>query len=111
MKDLLKQAADTIQRLGAAAQDCKSCARLPECNAYQAEGRFENCDYKWVHEDEVADVQPVKRGKWTWDSNAPHREYGAYKCSNCGCHSYFEENYCYNCGSDMRREKSDEQTN
>ena len=61
MKDLLKQAADTIQRLGAAAQDCKSCARLPECNAYQAEGRFENCDYKWVHEDEAADVQPVDR--------------------------------------------------
>lgn len=47
------------------------------------------------------DVQPVKHGKWTWDSNAPHREHGAYKCSNCGCHSDFEENYCYNCGARM----------
>lgn len=51
-----------------------------------------------------ADVQPVKRGRWTWDSNAPHREHGAYKCSNCGCHSDFEENYCYNCGARMGQE-------
>lgn len=49
----------------------------------------------------AADVKPVKHGKWTWDSNAPHREHGAYKCSNCGCHSDFEENYCYNCGARM----------
>ena len=49
----------------------------------------------------AADAQPVRRGRWTWDSNAPHREHGAYKCSNCGCHSDFEENYCYNCGAKM----------
>lgn len=49
----------------------------------------------------TVDVQPVKHGQWTWDSNAPHREYGAYKCSNCGCHSDFEENYCPNCGARM----------
>lgn len=48
-----------------------------------------------------ADVQPVKHGCWIWDSNAPHREHGAYKCSNCGCHSDFEENYCYDCGARM----------
>lgn len=52
----------------------------------------------------AADVQPVRHGQWTWNSNAPHREHGAYKCSNCGCHSDFEENYCYNCGADMRNE-------
>lgn len=49
----------------------------------------------------AADVQPIKHGRWIWDSNAPHREHGAYKCSNCGCHSDFEENYCYNCGTRM----------
>lgn len=49
----------------------------------------------------TADLNPVKLGRWIWDSNAPHREHGAYKCSNCGCHSYFEENYCYNCGARM----------
>ena len=53
MKSLLKQAAETIQRLGSAAQDCTSCARLPLCNAYEKEGRFENCDYKWRCADEV----------------------------------------------------------
>lgn len=51
--DILRIAADTIQRLGSDAQDCKSCSRLPTCNAYQAENRFENCDYKWTYADEV----------------------------------------------------------
>ena len=49
----------------------------------------------------TADVQPVKHGQWIWDSNAPYRDYGAYKCSNCGSHIDFEENYCYNCGARM----------
>ena len=59
------------------------------------------CDVDVIDTAPAADVQEVKRGKWTWDSNAPHREHGAYKCNNCGCHSDFEENYCYNCGADM----------
>ena len=53
MKDLLRKAAETIQRLGTQTQDCTSCARLPLCNAYEKEGRFENCDYKWRGADEV----------------------------------------------------------
>jgi hypothetical protein len=51
--DILRAAAETIQRLGSATQDCKSCARLTLCNAYQTENRFENCEYKWVYADEV----------------------------------------------------------
>ena len=51
--DILTIAAETIQRLGSAAQDCKSCARLPECNAYKDGDGFKNCNYKWVHADEV----------------------------------------------------------
>ena len=51
--DILRIAAETIQRLGSAAQDCKSCARLPECNAYKDGDSFENCEYKWVYADEV----------------------------------------------------------
>ena len=51
--DVLIKAAETIQRLGSAAQDCKSCARLPECNAYKDGDSFENCDYKWTYADEV----------------------------------------------------------
>lgn len=51
--DILRIAAETIQRLGAAAQDCKSCANLPLCNAYKDGDSFENCEYKWVYADEV----------------------------------------------------------
>ncbi len=51
--EILRLAAETIQRLGSAAQDCKSCARLPECNAYKDGDGFKNCDYKWVHADEI----------------------------------------------------------
>lgn len=50
---------------------------------------------------QALDAQCVKHGRWIWDSNAPYREHGAYKCNNCGCHSDFEENYCCNCGARM----------
>ena len=46
MKEILRKAAETIYRLGTAAQDCKSCARLPLCNAYKDGDGFRNCDYK-----------------------------------------------------------------
>lgn len=51
--DILRIAAETIQRLGSAAQDCKSCSRLPTCNAYKDGDSFENCDYRWRGADEV----------------------------------------------------------
>lgn len=78
---------------------------------YEA-GKDEGClgiDYKWRYADAMdfidaipaTDVQLVKHGRWIWDSNAPYREHGAYKCSNCDGHSDFEENYCPNCGARM----------
>ena len=51
--DILKRAAETIDRLGKAAQDCKSCARLPECNANKDGDSFENCDYQWTQAEAV----------------------------------------------------------
>lgn len=54
--DILIKAAETIDRLGKAAQDCKSCARLPECNAYKDGDSFENCDYRWRGADEVEQI-------------------------------------------------------
>ena len=53
MKSLLKQAAETIQRLGTQTQDCTSCARLPLCNAYKDGDSFKGCDYRWRGADEV----------------------------------------------------------
>jgi hypothetical protein len=57
MKDLLVKAAETIQRLGTAAQDCKSCARLPLCNAYKDGNTFKGCDYKWIYSDKIENIQ------------------------------------------------------
>lgn len=56
---------------------------------------------EWVGKIERGEVRAERHGRWIWDSNAPHREHGAYKCSNCGCHSNFEDNYCYDCGAKM----------
>lgn len=63
-----------------------------------------------INEIPAADVQPVKRGEWIWDSNAPHREHGAYRCNKCGCHYYFAENYCYNCGAKMSEDGDENET-
>ena len=71
------------------------------CEANDCFNEEHDCDHCVFNKIPSSDVQPVKHGRWIWDSNAPHREHGAYKCSNCGCHSDFEENYCYNCGARM----------
>ena len=51
----------------------------------------------------AADVRPVVRGKWEYD------HWCEFKCSNCGAWSKSEpyhgrENFCPNCGADMREE-------
>ena len=51
--DILIKAAETIDRLGKAAQDCKSCSRLPTCNAYQGGCEFTGCDYQWTQAEVV----------------------------------------------------------
>jgi hypothetical protein len=45
--DILREAAETIQRLGSAAQDCKSCTHNDTCT------RAEDCEYRWQYADEV----------------------------------------------------------
>lgn len=51
--EIIRKAVETIQRLGSSAQDCKSCARLTLCNAYQDGDSFQGCDYKWIHADDA----------------------------------------------------------
>ena len=51
--EIIRKAVETIQRLGSSAQDCKSCARLTLCNAYQDGNSFQGCDYKWIHADDA----------------------------------------------------------
>lgn len=53
LKRLLKQSAETIERLETSTQDCKTCARLTLCNAYKDGDDFANCCYKWSGADEA----------------------------------------------------------
>lgn len=43
-----------------------------------------------------------KKGKWL---ELDFTEAGEYKCDQCGRLSDFEENFCPNCGADMRGEQ------
>lgn len=50
----------------------------------------------------TADVVERKKGKWI--QFVP----GLYECSECGRFSPTQENFCPNCGANMREEKTDE---
>ena len=47
-----------------------------------------------------------KKGKWIWDNKMPFER---CRCSECGYYRQLKcpepDNYCPNCGSDMREEK------
>ena len=60
----------------------------------------------------IPSVTPKRKtGKWISldDSRGKYNDYG-FKCSECGEHSDYEENFCPNCGADMRGEQ-DERSN
>ena len=51
-----------------------------------------------------ADVAPVRHGHWeVIDAEEPRR----YGCSECKRLSWHMENYCGNCGADMRGEQDE----
>lgn len=55
---------------------------------------------------EAADVQPVKRGKWKFTEKLILGNHlGSYQCSECMYRVPCEENYCPNCGADMRNKE------
>lgn len=60
--EILEKAAETVQRLGSDAQDCKSCANITMCNAYKDGESFAGCNYKWIHAAEVEKIQTVSSG-------------------------------------------------
>lgn len=66
----------------------------------------------WIDELQTYDVQEVRHGRWI---HRPVEEWGASncKCSVCGTENFFPlllkggaDNYCGNCGADMREAKS-----
>lgn len=54
--------------------------------------------------DEQPTIEERKRGRWISldDFRGRYNEFG-YKCSECGEQSDYEENYCPNCGAEMRK--------
>ena len=53
----------------------------------------------------AADVEPVKPGRWIYREFDD--EYGLrqeYECSECGKYSYFDTDFCPNCGARMDEE-------
>ena len=69
---------------------------------------FENTDKIWFTTKHQKTVEFVKRKKGKWisldDFRGKYNEFG-YKCSECKEQSDYEENFCPNCGADMRGEK------
>jgi hypothetical protein len=61
--------------------------------------------------EKMDDVRPVVRGKWI-PVGTDDMDEGMFKCSECGSEHFFPEillgipadNYCPNCGADMREE-------
>ncbi len=50
----------------------------------------------------VADVAPVRHGRWVWTKDYQEDGYEQYwACSECGEHNYYQANYCPNCGAKM----------
>lgn len=55
----------------------------------------------------AADVAPVRHGRWVWHETGDNEWEQFYSCSNCGEKSYWESNFCQECGAKMDLEVSD----
>ena len=67
------------------------------------QGSGDGCDYpmypvveETIMDAPAADVAPVRHGRW-YDKGAL-----SCRCSECGCKSNRESNYCPNCGALMK---------
>ena len=60
--------------------------------------------YKKGYVDGAKDFQP-KKGKWTYIGISEVTGLKIYKCNVCNKRTYGSQNFCPNCGADMRKEK------
>lgn len=91
----------------------------PEKDRYiklsQALEVLDRCSCWWAHDwmelIPAANVQPVVQGEWI-PVGLDDADEGMFKCSECGSEHFFPEillgihadNFCPNCGADMRKE-------
>ena len=74
-----------------------------------AVAQYANAVYFILHNLPVADVAPVRHGRWN-DINPTMLNPGVNwvcRCSLCGCPQDYKHNYCPNCGAPMTDEAVD----
>lgn len=97
---------DRAKLLNEMEHECENC-EFRDSDGYECE----ECDYAhamlYVKAQKAIKLQPVKRGKWRFTEKLIlGNPYGSYQCSECMYHVPCEENYCPNCGADMRGENN-----
>lgn len=53
----------------------------------------------------TVDAVEVVHGRWIWTITGEEDYEQYYRCSKCNDHMYSKDNYCPNCGADMRERK------
>lgn len=95
-------ATDYISREVAIEIICGQCAFKDACDA----GVEPRCSYYIrISQSSAVDVRPVRRGHWARVDYEPCGH--DYICSECGCKSDGDWNFCPNCGADMWEVKVD----
>ena len=78
--------------------DCKGC-NLKRLETMLGNGKFDCLMNENRAINTSADVEPVRHGQWIY------REFDdEYECSECAKYSYFDNDYCPNCGARMDEE-------
>ena len=82
-----------------ALRNCKDCIHVDVCR-YRTDPGSKDCLCKHS----AADVRPVVRGRWLYET-----EIEGHACGECSaCHKIrVIDNFCPNCGADMRRGDDD----
>ena len=106
----LRDGVRTCQSMTVAEQaDCLECANEHEQLAEWLEDykrllgeKSYAMGYQDGLEDGLNDIRP--KGKWIWrETGSSYCRYGYFTCSNCSFVSKAKQNFCAECGSDMRK--------
>ena len=90
------------------ADNCKDCkTNVRDCEYDHVYTKMDFCG--WLDDAPTVDAVPVVRGYWIDCAVKYHDpDYDLWECSECGEKSCCRENYCCNCGADMRERREQE---